>query len=79
MWNDKRYHTFDFEMKKIFGEKAIKLSIDGNFTCPNRDGTISNKGCIFCSERGSGDFTSDRNKPISTQITEQKQFMSKSG
>ena len=77
MWNDKRYHTLDFELKKIFGEKAIKLSIDGNFTCPNRDGTISNKGCIFCSERGSGDFTSDRNKPISTQISEQKEFMSK--
>ena len=77
MWNDKRYHTLDFEMKKIFGEKAIKLSIDGNFTCPNRDGTISDRGCIFCSERGSGDFTSDRNKPISTQISEQKQFMSK--
>jgi len=77
MWNDKRYHTLDFEMKKTFGEKAIKLAIDGNFTCPNRDGTLSYKGCIFCSERGSGDFTSDRNKPISTQISEQKQSMSK--
>lgn len=77
MWNDKRYHTLDYELKKIFGEKAIKLSIDGDFTCPNRDGTISNNGCIFCSERGSGDFTSDRTKTISTQIHEQKQFMSK--
>lgn len=77
MWNDKRYHTLNYELKKIFGEKAIKLSIDGKFTCPNRDGTISNKGCIFCSERGSGDFTSDRNKSISTQISEQKKFMSK--
>ncbi len=77
MWNDKRYHTLDYELKKIFGEKAIKLSIDGNFTCPNRDGTISNKGCIFCSERGSGDFTSDRTKTILTQISEQKEFMSK--
>ena len=77
MWNDKRYHTLDYELKKIFGEKAIKLSIDGNFTCPNRDGTISDKGCIFCSERGSGDFTSDRTKTISTQIHEQKEFMSK--
>lgn len=77
MWNDKRYHTLDYEMKKIFGEKTIKLSIDGGFTCPNRDGTIGSKGCIFCSERGSGDFNSNRDKSITAQITEQKQIMSK--
>lgn len=76
MWNDKRYHTLDYELKKIFGEKTIKLSIDGNFTCPNRDGTVGKTGCIFCSERGSGDFTSDRNKSITEQIIEQKQIMS---
>jgi hypothetical protein len=76
MWNDKRYHTLDYELKKIFGEKTIKLSIDGNFTCPNRDGTIGRKGCIFCSDRGSGDFT-QRGKTITEQIAEQKQFMSK--
>lgn len=77
MWNGKRYHTFDYELKKVFGEKAIKLSIDGNFTCPNRDGTVGHNGCIFCSERGSGDFTPDSNKTISEQIEEQKEFMSK--
>lgn len=77
MWNDKRYHTLDFELKKIFGEKSIKLSIDGNFTCPNRDGKIGEKGCIFCSERGSGDFNSGSFKSIKDQINEQKTFMSK--
>lgn len=77
MWNDKKYHTFNYEMKEIFGEKAIKLSIDGDFTCPNRDGKISYNGCIFCSERGSGDFTSDKTKTISQQIEEQKEIMSK--
>nr|WP_312576797.1 TIGR01212 family radical SAM protein [Sedimentibacter sp.] len=77
MWNNKRYHTLDYEFKKTFGEKTIKLSIDGNFTCPNRDGTISNNGCIFCSERGSGDFTSEKSKTISAQINEQKAIMSK--
>ncbi|MFA9424234.1 MAG: TIGR01212 family radical SAM protein [Sedimentibacter sp.] len=77
MWNDKNYHTLDFELKKIFREKTIKLSIDGSFTCPNRDGTIGKKGCIFCSERGSGDFNSDKNKSISQQIDEQKQIMSR--
>jgi len=76
MWNDKRYHTLDYELKKIFGEKAIKLSIDGNFTCPNRDGKISNKGCIFCSERGSGDF-SERGITITEQIEKQKYIMSR--
>lgn len=76
MWNDKRYHTLDYELKKIYGEKTIKLSIDGNFTCPNRDGTIGSNGCIFCSERGSGDFT-QRGKSIESQIVKQKQFMSK--
>ncbi len=76
MWNDKRYHTLDYEFKKVFGEKTIKLSIDGNFTCPNRDGTRGYGGCIFCSERGSGDFT-ERGKTITEQIVEQKQFMSK--
>lgn len=64
-------------MKKIFGEKSIKLSIDGGFTCPNRDGTIGNRGCIFCSERGSGDFNSDKNKSISEQIEEQRLILSK--
>lgn len=64
-------------MKKTFGEKTIKLLIDGNFTCPNRDGTLGSKGCIFCSERGSGDFNSDKNKSITEQIEEQKQLMSR--
>ena len=76
MWNDKRYHTLDYELKKIFGEKTIKLSIDGNFTCPNRDDNISSRGCIFCSEKGSGDFTFS-GKTITEQIVEQKYFMSK--
>ncbi|MDF2616468.1 MAG: radical protein, partial [Sedimentibacter sp.] len=64
-------------MKSFFGEKAIKLSIDGGFTCPNRDGTIGSRGCIFCSERGSGDFNSDSFKSISEQINEQRQIMSR--
>ena len=42
--------------REKFGKKLIKLSIDGGFTCPNRDGTAGTGGCIFCSGRGSGDF-----------------------
>jgi len=77
MWNEKNYHSLDYEMKKVFGEKAIKLIIDGGFTCPNRDGTAGDRGCIFCSERGSGDFSSERCKSIEQQIEEQKQIMSR--
>ncbi len=51
------YHSFNEEMKKRFGCKVYKVALDGGFTCPNRDGTIGHGGCIFCSGRGSGDFT----------------------
>lgn len=53
---NKRYHTWDYYLKSVFGEKVAKVSLDGGFTCPNIDGTISRGGCIFCSKRGSGDF-----------------------
>ncbi|MBE6035519.1 MAG: TIGR01212 family radical SAM protein [Clostridiales bacterium] len=46
-------------LKNYFGRKTIKLSLDGGFTCPNRDGTKGTGGCIFCSADGSGDFASD--------------------
>ena len=46
-------------LKKEFGGKTVKLSLDGGFTCPNRDGSKGTGGCIFCSADGSGDFASD--------------------
>lgn len=54
--------------KECFGTKVYKISLNGNMTCPNRDGTISTGGCIFCSEGGSGDFSSSPNLTISEQI-----------
>ncbi|MGF6375443.1 radical SAM protein (TIGR01212 family) [Clostridiales Family XIII bacterium PM5-7] len=45
-------------LKNQFGEKTVKLAIDGGFTCPNRDGTKGTGGCLFCSEGGGGDFAS---------------------
>lgn len=56
LWNEKPYHSLDFEMKKQYGQKIYKLALDGGMTCPNRDGTLGNNGCIFCSGRGSGEF-----------------------
>ena len=50
------YHSFNDEMRKRFGCKMYKIALDGGFTCPNRDGTLDTRGCIFCSGRGSGDF-----------------------
>lgn len=77
MWGDKRYRSFSYEMKREFGTKIIKLSLDGGFTCPNRDGTIGSKGCIFCGEEGAGEFTSSSLLDIASQIESQKKIMSK--
>lgn len=76
MWEDKRYHTLNYELKKTFGKKVIKLSLDGGFTCPNRDGTVGHRGCIFCGEEGSGEFTSSRALNIEEQIKDQKKLLS---
>lgn len=50
------YKTANEYYKEKFGCKVYKLSLDGGFTCPNRDGSISTGGCIFCSASGSGEF-----------------------
>lgn len=55
MENLERYKHLNTYLKEKFGERTLKICIDGNFSCPNRDGTISTGGCIFCSERGSGE------------------------
>lgn len=68
MWDNKRYHSLDYELKKIYGHKVYKLSLNGGMTCPNRDGTLGRRGCIFCSQGGSGDFAAPANMSISEQI-----------
>ena len=55
-WLGKPYYSLDAYLKKTFGEKVYKLSLDGGMTCPNRDGTCGDRGCIFCSAGGSGGF-----------------------
>ena len=71
-----RYNGIGPWMKEYFGGRTVKLSIDGGFTCPNRDGTLSKDGCIFCSSRGSGDFASDRRLSIAEQMLAQIEIMS---
>ena len=77
IWGDKNFNNIDYYLKEEFGEKIFKVSLDGGFTCPNRDGTLSNKGCIFCSENGSGEFAGDRKNSITSQINEQIKFLGK--
>ncbi|HCT65374.1 MAG TPA: TIGR01212 family radical SAM protein [Lachnospiraceae bacterium] len=75
--NSNPYNSLNNYLKTKFGTKVAKLSLDGGFTCPNRDGTLSTEGCIFCSEGGSGDFAGKRLLSISQQIEQQKQNVSK--
>ena len=72
----KIYMLNDF-LKEKFNEKIYKVSLDGGFTCPNRDGKVSKGGCIFCSENGSGDFTATKLKSIHAPIEEQIDLVSK--
>ncbi len=65
-WGENMYKTVNDYYKQKFGSKVYKLSLDGGFTCPNRDGTVGNSGCIFCSASGSGEFAASGNN-----ITEQ--------
>lgn len=77
LWDEKRYHSLNYEFKKRFQTKVYKLAIDGGFTCPNRDGTLDSRGCIFCSQGGSGDFAASRNLTINQQIEQGKELLKK--
>ena len=67
-WNGRPYHSLDWELKHTFGHKVYKLSLDAGLTCPNRDGTCGTRGCIFCSEGGSGDFAESLKTDVWDQI-----------
>ena len=64
--------TLNEYCRQAFGEKLYKLSLNGGMTCPNRDGTLDTRGCIFCSAGGSGDFAPDARLSIPAQIEEAK-------
>ena len=76
-WGEKRFNNLDFYLKNYFGEKVYKVSLDGGFTCPNRDGKLSFDGCIFCSDSGSGEFAGDKSQKIYNQIEKQMEFLGK--
>ncbi len=67
-----RYNHLNTYLKKIFSERTLKICIDGGFTCPNRDGKCGKGGCIFCSEKGSGDniiYPNDIEKQITNHLS----------
>ena len=71
------YLSFNKYLKDKFGQKVYKISLDGGFTCPNRDGKAGTQGCIFCSKGGSGDFAERREMSITEQIESGKKKVEK--
>ena len=67
-----RYYSLNSYLREQFGEKVYKLALEGGMTCPNRDGTLGTRGCIFCSEGGSGDFAECCCGSIANQIQRAK-------
>lgn len=75
MNNEKHYVTMNAYCQQRFNKKTFRISLNGGFSCPNRDGTISTNGCIFCSEKGSGDFAGNINEPLIIQFNKIKELM----
>lgn len=67
MNSNERYNHLNKFLKEKFGERTLKICVDGGFTCPNRDGTLGYGGCIYCSEKGSGELINPINS-ISEQV-----------
>lgn len=72
-----KYTTLNNYLKERFGEKVYKIALNGGFTCPNRDGKIGTRGCIFCSKGGSGDFAESPDLTITEQIKNGKKRLEK--
>ena len=73
---NKRYYTYDYYLRHRYGGKCVKLTLDAGFTCPNIDGRCGRGGCIYCSGRGSGDFTQSFTVPLREQYERQRLSMS---
>ena len=71
----RRFLSFNDFFKEYYDGKTVKLSLDGGFSCPNRDGTLSEIGCIFCSDDGSGEFAGSKYLSLDEQIESQKEFL----
>lgn len=72
-----RYTSLNEYLKEKFGDKVYKLALNGGMTCPNRDGTLGSRGCIFCSAGGSGDFAESSELSVTEQIERAKARVSR--
>ena len=70
------YNNLATYYKETYHERIYKLPIDGGFTCPNRDGSLGTKGCIFCSDGGSYDYSSSRGKSVFEQLDAARELIS---
>ena len=70
--DNKPYRSLNEYYREVFGRKTAKISLDGGFTCPNRDGTCGTRGCLFCSAGGSGDFAENASLSITEQVAQGK-------
>ncbi len=75
--DNKRYHSWNYHLRQKFGQKVFKVSLNGGFTCPNKDGTKGFGGCSYCSSSGSGDFAGNVQKSVSEQFLEVKSALHK--
>lgn len=75
-WGEKPYHSLDHMLRERFGEKVYKVTLNGGMSCPNRDGNLGTRGCIFCSAGGSGDFAADADLSVTEQIDSQIAILS---
>jgi radical SAM protein (TIGR01212 family) len=71
----KRYNAFSDELKRVFGCRVHRISVDAGFSCPNRDGTVGTAGCIYCGGKGSGAFGIAQGVPVAEQIEAGKEVM----
>lgn len=77
IWGDKRYHSLNYYLKTTYHEKVYRISLNAGLSCPNRDGTLDTRGCIFCSTGGSGDFAASPALSIPRQMEEAKALIRK--
>ena len=73
----KRYNAFSEELKRVFGCRVHRISVDAGFSCPNRDGTAGNGGCIYCGGKGSGAHGIQSGVPVAEQIEAGKEVMTR--
>lgn len=78
-WGEKPYYSLDYYLKEHFGQKVYKVALEAGMTCPNRDGTLDTRGCIFCSGGGSGEFAEPCTDSVTKQIDRAIKFVNANG